>query len=37
MKLSEVKSALTAMQDVVFKLENGSVVPAHFHITDNQQ
>jgi len=34
MKLSEVKSALTAMQDVVFKLENGSVVPAHFHITE---
>lgn len=34
MKLSEVKSALTTMQDVVFKLENGSVVPAHFHITE---
>ncbi|MDR0194208.1 MAG: DUF6428 family protein [Myroides sp.] len=34
MKLSEVKSALTTMQNVVFKLENGSVVPAHFHITE---
>ncbi|MDR2223696.1 MAG: DUF6428 family protein [Flavobacteriaceae bacterium] len=34
MKLSEVKSALTTMQNVVFKLENGSIVPAHFHITE---
>ncbi|MGL4582973.1 MAG: DUF6428 family protein, partial [Flavobacterium sp.] len=34
MKLSEVKQALTTMQNVVFKLEDGSTVPAHFHITE---
>lgn len=34
MRLSEVKNALTTMQDVVFKLEDGSTVPAHFHITE---
>lgn len=34
MKLSEVKQALTTMQNVVFQLEDGSTVPAHFHITE---
>lgn len=34
MKLSEVKQVLATMQDVVFKLEDGSSVPSHFHITE---
>lgn len=34
MRLSEVKQALTTMQNVVFQLEGGSTVPAHFHITE---
>lgn len=34
MKLSEVKEALTGMTEVTFRLENGSVVPAHFHVTE---
>ena len=34
MKLSEIKRLLSTMDDVLFVLENGSSVPAHFHVTE---
>ena len=34
MKLSQVKALLPTIDQVVFKLENGVVVPEHFHITE---
>jgi hypothetical protein len=34
MILSEVKKQLNAVNEVVFKLENGTLIPAHFHITE---
>jgi len=34
MKLSEVKNHLSAMQDVVFQLQDGTRVPDHFHVTE---
>ncbi|MCF8277315.1 MAG: DUF6428 family protein [Flavobacteriales bacterium] len=34
MKLSEVKEALNGMNEVVFRLEDGTQVPAHFHVTE---
>ncbi len=34
MRLSEVKSALMKVDRVDFQLENGSYVPAHFHVTE---
>ncbi len=34
MKLSEVKNRLSTAQDVSFELENGTPVPAHFHVTE---
>jgi hypothetical protein len=34
MKLSQVKSLLPTLENVVFKLENGAVVPDHFHVTE---
>ena len=34
MKLSEVKNHLSPAQDVSFELENGTPVPAHFHVTE---
>jgi hypothetical protein len=34
MKLSEVKNHLSTAQDVSFELENGTPVPAHFHVTE---
>lgn len=34
MKLSQVKALLPTLNEVTFKLENGSFVPAHFHITE---
>ncbi|TAE89995.1 MAG: hypothetical protein EAY81_01400 [Bacteroidetes bacterium] len=34
MKLSQVKALLPTINQVVFKLENGVVVPEHFHITE---
>ena len=34
MKLSEVKEALNEMNEVVFRLEDGTKVPAHFHVTE---
>jgi hypothetical protein len=34
MKLSEVKQALTGMSELTFRLEDGTQVPAHFHVTE---
>jgi len=34
MKLSQVKSALTKLKTIGFKLPNGELVPAHFHVTE---
>jgi len=34
MKLSQVKALLPTLNNVVFKLENGTLVPEHFHVTE---
>lgn len=34
MKLSEVKNILSTAETVNFKLEDGTFVPAHFHVTE---
>ncbi len=34
MKLSEIKSKLTDLSQLTFRLPDGSGVPAHFHITE---
>lgn len=34
MKLSEIKGILAVAESVNFKLENGSLVPEHFHVTE---
>jgi hypothetical protein len=34
MKLSEIKEILANQESVNFKLENGQVVPEHFHVTE---
>lgn len=34
MFLSEIKNLLPTLQDVTFQLEDGTVVPAHFHVTE---
>nr|WP_121272959.1 DUF6428 family protein [Pedobacter schmidteae] len=34
MKLSEIKEILATAEGVNFKLENGSSVPEHFHVTE---
>lgn len=34
MKLSEVKQILPTLENVEFKLENGTFVPEHFHVTE---
>jgi hypothetical protein len=34
MKLSEIKTHLSAAQTVNFQLENGTFVPEHFHVTE---
>src|SRR5215471_4674890 len=34
MKLSEIKDILPKLENVVFELENGSLVPEHFHVTE---
>jgi len=34
MKLSEVKNVLQNLNEVTFKLPNGTIVPAHFHVTE---
>ncbi|MBK0401847.1 hypothetical protein I5M27_02555 [Adhaeribacter sp. BT258] len=34
MKLSEVKSILSGAESVNFKLENGTMVPENFHVTE---
>jgi len=34
MKLSEIKNILPDLDKVVFRLENGTLVPEHFHVTE---
>lgn len=34
MKVSEIKNQLPKVESVNFKLENGSFVPEHFHVTE---
>jgi len=34
MKISEVKEALTRLNELTFRLEDGTQVPAHFHVTE---
>ncbi|HET6227927.1 MAG TPA: DUF6428 family protein [Bacteroidia bacterium] len=34
MKLSEIKTHLSSATNVNFKLENGTTVPEHFHVTE---
>ena len=34
MKLSEIKSALAKVNEVIFTLPNGDQVPPHFHVTE---
>jgi hypothetical protein len=34
MKLSQIKALLPTLNDVVFKLQNGMLVPEHFHVTE---
>ena len=34
MKLSDLKNLLPNLETVVFKLENGTKVPTHFHVTE---
>lgn len=34
MKLSEIKQILDTVETVDFKLENGTLVPEHFHVTE---
>ncbi len=34
MKLSEIKQNLAAAESVDFQLEDGTMVPAHFHVTE---
>ena len=34
MKLSQVKALLPTLDNVAFRLENGTFVPGHFHVTE---
>lgn len=34
MRLSQVKAILPALDNVAFKLENGTYIPEHFHVTE---
>jgi hypothetical protein len=34
MKLSEIKAVLAGADNVSFKLEDGTSVPEHFHVTE---
>lgn len=34
MKLSEIKVALEALENIAFQLPNGKLVPSHFHVTE---
>jgi len=34
MKLSAIKKILPTLDNVAFQLENGSIVPEHFHVTE---
>jgi len=37
MKLSEIKNHLTSLNELEFRLPDGSAVPAHFHVTEVRQ
>ena len=34
MKLSDLKALLPTLENIVFQLENGRLVPEHFHVTE---
>ncbi len=34
MKLSEIKMVLSEIDEVIFMLQNGTLVPSHFHVTE---
>ena len=34
MTLSEIKNALPHMDNIIFQLENGDLIPEHFHVTE---
>ena len=34
MKLSEIKQTLQTVDSVIFELQNGTLVPEHFHVTE---
>ncbi len=34
MKLSAIKEILPTLENIVFQLENGTLVPEHFHVTE---
>lgn len=34
MKLSEIKQHLNSLETVTFEIENGGIVPEHFHVTE---
>lgn len=34
MKLSDLKQILPTLENVEFQLENGTMVPEHFHVTE---
>lgn len=34
MKLSEFKKTIESLNEISFELENGNLVPAHFHVTE---
>lgn len=34
MKLSEIKTVLSEIDEVMFMLKNGTAVPSHFHVTE---
>ncbi len=34
MKLSEIKTILPTLENVAFQLEDGTIVPEHFHVTE---
>lgn len=34
MKLSEIKDKLNKLEKIAFQLQNGKLVPNHFHVTE---
>lgn len=34
MKLKQIKTHLTSLETIAFRLPNGSLVPSHFHVTE---